>query len=63
MPCAVFPEQQLYNIYAQALDRILVFWQGFAMFSDPGEQNHHERILAAVYTVNFPAHTKKNVKI
>lgn len=56
-------ERQLYNLYAAALDRLFTSCDGFGTCSDITEQNRYERILTLVYTVDFPANSKKNVSV
>lgn len=56
-------ETQLYNLYAKALDQQFEQNIGFATKEDLIAQDHSDRILTLVYTVDFPANSKKEVSV
>lgn len=56
-------ENQLYNIYAKTLDRSLTRNMGFSSQDDILEQEHINRILTLVYTVEFPPQSEKKVSV
>ncbi|HZK17870.1 MAG TPA: hypothetical protein VFD15_01015 [Clostridia bacterium] len=58
-----FHGQQLYNLYAASVDRDLLYNKGFCIYSDLLQQNHQERVLTALYTVDFPADSYREVAV
>lgn len=58
-----FPDQQLYNMYAAALDRVLTANRGFCSSDDLIAQNHSKRVMTLVYTVDFPHHSRRNMSV
>jgi len=57
----MFSDNQLYNVYAKALDRQLDL--GFTSGEDLLGQEYSQRILTLVYTVEFPANSEKEVSV
>lgn len=57
----MFSNSQLYNVYAKALDRQLA--SGFTSGEDLLGLENNQRILTLVYTVEFPANSKKEVSV
>lgn len=56
-------EIQLYNLYARALDRIFGEVEGYCSLEELYGLIAHERILTLLYTVPFPANSKRNVTV
>lgn len=57
------PDSLLYNLYASALDKAFTDNQGYCDCFQLIDQNHYERILTLVYTVDFPANSRRNVSV
>ncbi|NLY50880.1 MAG: hypothetical protein GX062_07760 [Firmicutes bacterium] len=56
-----FSEQQLYDLYASALDRYLT--GGFCELQELHHVLHEERVLTLVYDVDFPARSTRKVNV
>lgn len=56
-------ETQLYNLYAEALDRLFTQNMGFASEDDLLAPEYYKRILTLLYTVEFPPDSKKEVSV
>ncbi|OEF95672.1 hypothetical protein [Desulfuribacillus alkaliarsenatis] len=56
-------KQQLYNVYAENIDRVLTQNNGFAMSRELLDVNNYKRIFTIVYTVEFPAEESKYVSV
>lgn len=54
---------QLYNIFAKALDQSFEFLRGFSSDFDLLEKLYFERIFSVVYTVDFPPETMQEVTV
>ena len=63
MQTSVISEQQLYNMYAAALDRVLTANRGFCTSDDLIAENYCKRVMTLVYTVDFPHHSTKNMSV
>jgi len=55
--------QQLYNVYAAALDSRFTENAGMTSFDELIAQNESKRILTMVYTVDFPANSRRNIQV
>lgn len=55
--------QQIYNLYAAALDKVFEANEGLSSFDEILAQNHNERILTMVYKVDFPAQSQKSINV
>ncbi|MGI6129845.1 MAG: hypothetical protein ACOYEO_07125 [bacterium] len=56
-------DEQLYNMYAATLDKILTDNWGFCSSGDLVAQNRSDRVMTLVYTVDFPADSHKNMTV
>lgn len=54
---------QLYNLYAKALDQAFTRNMGYSAEDDLRGQGHYKRIMTLVYTVVFPQDSKKEVSV
>ncbi len=60
---SVISDAQLYNLYAEALDRYFTKHMGFCSEHDLMAQRNYERIFTLVYTVEFPPEEEKEVSV
>jgi hypothetical protein len=60
---SLFPDIQLYNLYAASLDNGFTRNMGICSEDDLMSQLHYNRILTLVYTVEFPAGCRKEVTV
>ena len=56
-------ETQLYNVYAKSLDNCFTQNMGFGSEHDILAQEYYERVLALLYTVEFPSNREKRVSV
>ena len=56
-------EDQLYNVYASALDQVFSTNHGFCSSDDLFAQSHLDRIMTLVYTANFPANGRQDITV
>lgn len=59
----MFSENQLFNLYAKVLDKQLTQNMGYCSEDDLMPEEHFDRIFTLVYSVEFPARSKKEVTV
>ncbi|MCD8509688.1 MAG: hypothetical protein LRY73_07305 [Bacillus sp. (in: Bacteria)] len=59
----VMAPNQLYNIFARALDESFEYMGGFSSDFELLEKQYYERIFSVVYTVEFPPETMQEVSV
>ncbi len=59
----IVSESRVYNLYAKSIDEYFTYNHGFVSEHDYLDQDNHVRILAFVYTVDFPSNGRKNVSV
>ncbi len=56
-------EDQFYNVYGAALDRSFTANQGYASCEELLSQNGYKRVFTLIYTVEFPARSKRDITV
>ncbi|MEL7564064.1 MAG: hypothetical protein AAGU27_04205 [Dehalobacterium sp.] len=59
----VISDTQLYNLYAKALDKSFSYNMGYSSMDDLTAEEHYQRILTIVYSVEFPEISEKKVSV